>query len=190
MPTPNEVSRTKSLELYYQSPNHCSFCHSIIRVRPNEKVSQMRMKKFCNSSCFAFYANKTRVRVKKQKICASCSYPILRGHYCAPCLALIKRRGKPPIGDRTKSELFSSRKNWQSARGAIVKHAIAVYRETNAPFRCAVCGYAKHVQIAHKKAVSAFPGTALIREINHPDNLAPLCPNHHWEQENELLVLP
>lgn len=49
---------------------------------------------------------------------------------------------------------------------------------------CEVCGYDKHVEIAHIKAVSSFPDTATIAEINSPDNVKGLCPNCHWEFDN------
>ena len=47
------------------------------------------------------------------------------------------------IGLRTKGEVFNGRKNWQSARGAIRKHALFVYKKSNKPFVCAICGYDK-----------------------------------------------
>lgn len=49
---------------------------------------------------------------------------------------------------------------------------------------CAHCGYAKHVQLAHIKAVADFPDTATMAEINAPSNVLPLCPNCHWEFDN------
>jgi hypothetical protein len=49
---------------------------------------------------------------------------------------------------------------------------------------CVRCGYAIHVDIAHRMAVSAFPDTATVVEINALDNLMPLCPNHHWEHDH------
>ena len=81
----------------------------------------------------------------------------------------------------TKGELFSSRKNWQSARTAIRKLADSAYRNSNKPMKCVICGYDKHVEIAHIKSVSEFSGNSLISEINDVNNLIALCPNHHWE---------
>ena len=49
---------------------------------------------------------------------------------------------------------------------------------------CACCGYSLHVEIAHKKAVSEFPPTAKISEVNAPNNVVQLCPNCHWEYDN------
>lgn len=93
------------------------------------------------------------------------------------------------ILDKTKGELFSSRKNWQSARSAIRKLAEAAFKESNQSPKCAICGYHHHVEVAHIKAVSEFEDSATIREINSIDNLIGLCPNHHWEYDNGILEL-
>ena len=93
------------------------------------------------------------------------------------------------ILDKTKGELFSSRKNWQSARSTIRKFAEAAFKEANPSPKCAICGYHHHVEIAHIKAVSKFEDSATIREINSIDNLIGLCPNHHWEYDNGILEL-
>lgn len=55
--------------------------------------------------------------------------------------------------------------------------------------KCAVCGYGKHVEIAHIRPISDFPDSATIKEINDLNNVVGLCPNHHWEFDNGLLKL-
>ena len=92
--------------------------------------------------------------------------------------------------DDTKGHLFSARKNWQSARSMIQKHARATYAANGLPLTCLVCGYNKHVEIAHRKAVSDFAADTTIRVINDITNLMALCPNHHWEQEHTDLIVP
>ena len=89
----------------------------------------------------------------------------------------------------TKGELLASRANYQSYRSSIRKLAEEVYRKSGKDFECAICGYDKHVEIAHIKAVSDFDDSALISEINSKDNLIALCPNHHWEYDHGLLKL-
>lgn len=93
------------------------------------------------------------------------------------------------ILDKTKGELFSSRKNWQSARSSIRNSANSIFKKGNSSPKCAICGYHHHVEIAHIRAVSDFDETATIREINSIDNLIGLCPNHHWEYDNGILEL-
>ena len=55
---------------------------------------------------------------------------------------------------------------------------------------CIACGYSKHVEVCHIRAVADFSGTALLEEINQDTNLVGLCPNHHWEFDHGLLELP
>ena len=90
---------------------------------------------------------------------------------------------------RTKGELLNIRKNYQSYRSSIRKLAEKVYKDSGREFKCAICGYDKHIEIAHIKAVSDFPDDASIAEINNINNLIGLCPNHHWEFDNGILKL-
>ncbi len=94
---------------------------------------------------------------------------------------------KSPIFDMTKGELFGNRKNWQSARTAIRKLADIVFQNSNKPKECAICSYNKHIEIAHIKGVSEFSDDSLVSEINDINNLVALCPNHHWEFDNNKL---
>lgn len=90
---------------------------------------------------------------------------------------------------KTKGEVFSYRKNWQSARSGIRKIAQKRYLDANPEHKCVICGYDKHIEVAHIKSVSEFDDCATIDEINALDNLIGLCPNHHWEYDNGLLKL-
>lgn len=93
------------------------------------------------------------------------------------------------ILDMTKGEIFGRRKNWQSARSSIRKIAKDVYFEHNKHAKCEICGYDKHIEVAHIKAVSEFDDDVTIREINSIGNLIGLCPNHHWEYDHGILKL-
>lgn len=93
------------------------------------------------------------------------------------------------ITNKTKGELFSNRKNWQSARSAIRKHADLIFEAFNSERKCKICGYNKHIEIAHIKAVADFDNSATIGEINAISNLIALCPNHHWEYDNGVIKL-
>lgn len=94
-----------------------------------------------------------------------------------------------PVDLETKDSLLKKRKNYQSYRSAIRKGAEKVFSESGKPLVCAVCGYDHHVEIAHIRSVSDFPGDALISDINSEDNLIALCPNHHWEYDHGILKL-
>ena len=94
-----------------------------------------------------------------------------------------------PVSEQTKGQLFQTRKNWQSARTAIRKLAQKSFEDSGKPYKCVICGYTNHIEIAHIKAVSDFDDETIVSEINHPDNLIGLCPNHHWEYDNGILKL-
>lgn len=49
---------------------------------------------------------------------------------------------------------------------------------------CHKCGYNKHIEIAHIRAISDFPEDTPVSVVNSPDNLLALCPNCHWEFDN------
>lgn len=93
------------------------------------------------------------------------------------------------ISECTKEELFNKRSHWHNARGAIQTHARLTYNNSEKPKCCKVCGYDKHYEVAHLKAVKDFEKDAKVLDINHIDNLIALCPNHHWEFDNGLLNL-
>ena len=91
--------------------------------------------------------------------------------------------------EKTKGDLFNDSKNWQSARSSIQKIARKTYFKNAKEPKCAICGYSKHVEVAHIKAVSEFDDDATIKEINSLSNLIGLCPNHHWEYDNGILKI-
>ena len=96
---------------------------------------------------------------------------------------------KKEISSLTKGELFENRINYQSARSDIRRHAQKIFENSDKEKYCKICGYDKHYEVAHIKAVSEFNDDVLILEINDIDNLVALCPNHHWEYDNGLLNL-
>jgi hypothetical protein len=71
----------------------------------------------------------------------------------------------------------------------IQKGARNKFETSGLPLCCFFCGYDRHVDIAHKRGVMAFPGTAMIDEINDLNNLIPLCPNHHREADSGMIDL-
>ena len=122
-------------------------------------------------------------RDSKKKKCPKCkkrtvAYDTIA---CRSCHAEIKRE---KALSRTVSEL---KKESGSLRWT--DHVRYFSRKMYSFDKCCVCGYDKHVEVAHKKAICEFPDTATIQEINAEDNVLGLCPNHHWEFDNGILHL-
>lgn len=95
----------------------------------------------------------------------------------------------PNLIKMTKGEMFDRANHWTNARIMIQRIAKRCFRNANKERKCAVCGYDKHIDVAHIKAVADFDDSATLEEINNPDNLIGLCPNHHWEYDHGLLDL-
>lgn len=54
---------------------------------------------------------------------------------------------------------------------------------------CKNCGYEKHIELCHIKAIVDFKDDSLLGDINSEYNVVPLCPNCHWEFDNGLLKM-
>lgn len=56
-------------------------------------------------------------------------------------------------------------------------------------YACQVCRYEKHIELAHIVAIKDFPIETKLSVVNNPNNIYVLCPNHHWELDNNCLNL-
>lgn len=207
------------IDEYNKTPNLCNYCGNPIVVPYGKKLRQTKIKKFCSKSCAAKFNNcqGDRARLKpnidnfsddeilefyttsenflefSQKLGYKSEAKRLRKYIAQKLLELgldtEKIYKKFSISGCTKKELFSRYQQWQTARSAIQRDARCTYDNSDKPKQCIVCGYNKHYEVAHIKAVSDFTDDALISEINDIDNLIALCPNHHWEYDNENLDL-
>jgi predicted restriction endonuclease len=165
----NTKSREKSLLLYYEQPNICKCCNNPIMVGEKQKVSDVRKKVFCSSSCSATYNNQKREKRNDQLKIKNEKFSFLIG--------------------LTKKEFFEKKGVYYKFRSEIRKHAQYVYQQNNGDTFCKICGYDKHIQVCHIKSVSSFNDSELITDINDKNNLIGLCPNHHWEYDNGLIKI-
>lgn len=150
--------------------NECLHCH-----RPTSNV------KFCCCSCSVSYNNVKFPKRKPEHQCIECGAAILSGRkYCNKC--------KNYSSDITLETAIYTRHHKSSAFALVRTRARALAKRLKWK-KCHVCGYSKHVEICHRKAISEFPLSALLSEINDPRNLVALCPNCHWEFDNNLLTL-
>jgi hypothetical protein len=186
----------------------CMYCSSFLEKKEKESLRDFNKRIYCGLSCRGKHVNFLKFGNKPPQLsnCQSCGTSITlkpqknggytRKKYCDECRkAVMREKGsklshlKATVHLRTKSEMFQKGKNWQSCRNIIRRHACAAYLKSGKPMVCYECGYSTHVEICHITAVSEFPGNSLIGEINDPINLVALCPTHHWEFDNGLLVL-
>jgi hypothetical protein len=161
---------------------NCKNCQKVFEASDYRSV-------FCGRSCSATYLNKTSPKRRKTKTCKSCSSLISSCRtYCVDCRKSNKhlKHGKS-ICDMTLGEFEGVSKQIGGNHYSEIRYHSRTVAEC-LPNVCK-CGYNKHVEVCHIHAISDFPKTALISDINSKDNLVKLCPNCHWEFDNGLLKL-
>lgn len=179
-----------TLEEYYNNPNTCLECKKIIEVQKDKvgknKISYALLKKFCTRECYLInIRNKSKnTPSRRHNKCECGGVKKITSKVCKKC-----RGGNVPISESTYKSYKDRYNDWWSARVPIARNARRVYSASDKPKRCMNCGYDKHYQVCHIKAVSEFDDNTLIKEINDLSNLVALCPNCHWEFDNNLLKL-
>lgn len=195
-----KTMRKKAEENYYRNPAYCSYCGKIIPLVPGVKPSETKSKKFCDRSCAAKHNNRAfpKRKIETQKKCERCGIDIelkkgsnYKRKYCPSCVTIVssektsqrfpnarvRRRDIPFL---TKRELLEKAGSAYRFKLYVTWHAKRVFREVYTGITsCPLCGF-EHIQICHLKDVSAFDDETTIEEVNSPENLAGLCPNHHW----------
>lgn len=133
----------------------------------------------------------------KPRICKACkvSYKNGDGHrsrvHCPDCCFTMKEQTEN-IKSMTLEQLTENfsvvgkHPSWKFA------HVRGMNRSWNSDLRklpCANCGYSKHVELAHRKPLNSFSPTTTLGEVNSRENNVQLCPNCHWEFDNDLLSI-
>lgn len=161
---------------------------SQIRSSPNH---------YCSKSCAATINNSKHPKhLPKPRICRSCSsgYVNTGGHTspynCVECTEKVKQSSERNK-IKTLGEIRASMPSTQKGHGRLAAVVRGYNRSWNADIvglPCQRCGYAEHTELCHKKAIASFPMSATLGEVNARDNLLVLCPNHHWEFDNGVLL--
>jgi len=150
--------------------------------------------KYCSRSCSAVISNKKVVKHKaKIRTCTKCNSTFKRDKKhrrnttCHKCWAEFLDTPNKTLKEYwDKKSIKNKHPSWKNS------HIRALNRSWNKNLLrngCCVCGYKTHVELAHIKPISSFSETAKLYEVNAPSNILPLCPNHHWEFDNNYLLI-
>lgn len=133
--------------------------------------------KFCNIECATQFNSKLR---EKLNYCIDCDNLIQNNStQCRTChISSISRDWSKVTLSQLKIELKGQ------AHARIRQLARRIYKLSGRPQICSACGYDKHYEVAHIKAINSFSNNTLISTINDVANLQAFCRNHHWEQEH------
>ena len=144
--------------------------------------------KFCSRSCSASVSNRLSPKRKMKRKCVVCGEAVsnYRKKRCDYHTEEYKNK-KFAYVNKTLSEyheLLSVKDKHPSWANAHFRAFARSWNKDMLQLSCAKCGYSKHVELCHIKAVSSFPLTATIGEVNARGNRIQLCPNCHWEFDN------
>lgn len=141
---------------------------------------------FCSRSCAAKVNNKkTQKRLPAVKVFCACGKKIHKS--TTRCNSCVKAGSKEKwssttIGDKTYDD-------HKYAKYSYIRWSAKSIAKENNMTTCKNCGYNKHVEICHIKAIHTYPSDTLISEVNDIKNLIALCPNCHWEFDHGDLTL-
>ena len=149
--------------------------------------------KFCSRSCSAKLTNKTPKRVLV-KLCTQCNSLVrnYRSTLCEQHYQIYLLKQKEHLVNLTLqnyTERDCIKKLHPSSKFAHVRGLCRSWNKEKILLPCHACGYNKHVELAHIKPLRSFPPTATLGEVNSSLNVVQLCPNCHWEFDNNLIVL-
>lgn len=173
---------------------NCPKCGKVFASFKRKGIWQVH----CSKSCAQQGSKKVRsksvdVNKKRERGICSCGAS-LSGYKTVMCLKCYakKRVENSKVSDATIEEVILSSTKYRGCNKyqSIRNHAKAIMRCAAVARVCAVCGYQNGIQVCHIRGISTFPTEATVGEINSLENLVYLCPNHHWELDHGLLVLP
>lgn len=166
-------TREDKLKEYYENPSICLCCNKVIEVEENEKICNVKIRKFCNRSCSAIYNNKKRIK-KPKKHCLNCGNELTARHsrkYCNnKCQAYYQYK---EYIKRWKNGEESGLMGRYDTSAYIKRYLLEKYEN-----KCCECGWEK---------VNIHTGNIPL-EMHHidgdflnnkEDNLKLLCPNCH-----------
>ena len=182
-------SWNKALMLCFDKINQIRTNHKPI-IKCLNCSKETKNPKFCSRSCAAQTNNKKFPKRKPSFKRATCQCGKQVRNSCDKCKECSMRERQLTFiisfGEKTIKEFYSTyaRHKYQNIR----HHAHRVAKYHNLSQLCAVCQY-PHTQLCHKISISKFDKNTKLSVVNDINNIVYLCRNHHWELDNQLLIL-
>lgn len=186
----------------------CANCQKEISrtIARSKKYTKM----FCSKSCRSTYVGATYIKPKLRH-CAICHTQYQRSHtngslkHCELCInktnttadidASVSKIHGLLIKDPSQYFKTLSIKDYmlfsKMDRSDIKYKIHALSRNWNKNLKklpCQICGYSFYTELCHIKPIQSFVEYATLGDVNSPDNIAVLCPNHHKELDKGLLT--
>lgn len=142
---------------------------------------------YCSESCKRSVTMKNW-RKNNKKVCPSCgSTMCYKAKLCKLC-----NNGTTECMESTIAE-YQLMPSIKDKHPSWVSHHIRLFAKSwNTHLKgkpCENCGYDKHTEFCHITAISSFDKDTKLSVVNGESNLVILCPNCHWEFDNNLLTI-
>lgn len=166
--------------------------------------------KFCSKECLNHKASQRKKRATSlNNQCLICQKPCHIKYCSVKCASIGKTKPRfckkcnksVPSNSRVCAECNFNLVDWSKVtikelRGRLTTPkfhsrirmlARNQYRKIHPNKSCNKCGYDIFTEICHIKSISEFDENTPISVVNDMSNLKQLCPNCHWEFDNEIM---
>lgn len=151
--------------------------------------------KYCSRSCAANHTNVLFPKKKTKKKCIDCGQSVISYRYNRCDIHhneyMIYKQNS--FYQNKTLEEYQSKLSIKGKDASWINSHVRIFcRAWNMDMKklpCANCGYNLHVELCHIKAITSFPKTATLGEINSKTNIIQLCRNCHWEFDNNFIKL-
>ena len=180
----NLLWKSKMLPLHHThyKDNYMPYCNCCQAKTTNLK--------YCSKSCAAKINNKLTPKrtTEKQNLCLECSKKLSRykgQRKTQLCFKCFKNNKIKTTCLKTKKQMTEFSYNVAHKYQKIREHAKRYAKQNNWIIKiCEKCGYDKHTELCHIRPISTFLENFTLEEINCKTNIIFLCPNCHWEFDN------
>lgn len=159
------------------------------RLKPISQIKK-HPESFCSTSCATTWTNREFPKRFKTGKCKECGDTINNSRvYCFNCWSQKDQSKKGALFEKTLADVRAlGLKRFHSAMRQVARQIFSS-KNNLSEVCCTNCGYSKHTEICHIRAIKDFPNTTTVREVTDYNNLIALCPNCHWELDNGILKI-
>lgn len=173
---------------YNNNPNKCLYCSSDI-LCINRKLNEVKIKKFCNTSCAASFNNAgSRKHGDAPVFCACGNSKTKKSNKCKKCRIEDQSKNyeqKTLLESCNKKAIYTASKFNEirsKARAKLIKLGV----EKKCKF-CTTDEFIDILEVAHIKGIREFSEDTKIEEVNNISNLMYICPSHHRMFDKKLI---
>lgn len=139
--------------------------------------------RFCSEECKIKYQANSSLPMNK---CEYCGKETRNKRFCSRfCLEQAKQLRQQTL---TLQDFVNRGKHPRVRFNGIRSEARLALKKAGIEKKCCICGFDVVVEVHHIRAVTDFPFSATIAEVNDLSNLLYLCPNHHVMVDKGLIT--